>query len=476
MASKKGSVQNKKSYNKLSYYDKWSIRCMDKTYGSDLWISIENRRLLMSEMLKDFRNLLEELQSENSSNGKKVILRKYPQCKDLLRWALDPYRKFGVSSEMIEKHLLKFGVLHYHPLLLDVLDDLSSGKLSGYEAIGTINTLIVSLGVEYRDTIYRILDKDLKCRTGATLVNSVYPGLIPEFNVALAEDYFKQKDIDLASGEWFWSRKLDGVRCICRKEGDSIRFFSREGHEFFTLGSLKEEILKIGKDNIVLDGEICLVDENGKEDFQNIMKEIRRKNHTIKNPKYMIFDQLTKEEFDSGVGFHSLFTRHLEAVLLFADNKLSPMLELVSQNNIPEGSIEETLLKILDYASSNGWEGIILRKNVGYKGKRSKDLLKVKKFKDAEYEVKEVISGYIDDGQGNKVPGMTAVVIQHKGCRVKVGSGWSHHLRLLYYNHPEEIVGKIITVKYFEETKNQEGGYSLRFPIFKCVHGDKRVL
>jgi ATP-dependent DNA ligase len=43
---------------------------------------------------------------------------------------------------------------------------------------------------------------------------------------------------------------------------------------------------------MVFDGEVCIVDENGVEDFQGIMKEIKRKDHTIKNPKYKVFDYL----------------------------------------------------------------------------------------------------------------------------------------------------------------------------------------
>jgi DNA ligase 1 len=38
-------------------------------------------------------------------------------------------------------------------------------------------------------------------------------------------------------------------------------------------------------------------------------------------------------------------------------------------------------------SNQEGWEGIMLRKDIGYEGKRSKNLLKVKKFYDAEYEV-----------------------------------------------------------------------------------------
>jgi hypothetical protein len=215
-------------------------------------------------MFQDFQNLINELQAENGSNGKKGILKKYPQCKELLKWTLDPYRKFGVTSDQLKKHSeikhnferdggLPFGVE-------DLLWELSERVVTGHDAIGEINSFIEK-HKEYEDLIYRIIDKDLKCRTGATLINKVYPGLIPEFKVALAEDYFKQKNVDLDSGKWLWSRKLDGVRCICRIENNDIRFFSREGHEFWTLDVLKEDIKFHVGTNCVLDGEICLVDE-----------------------------------------------------------------------------------------------------------------------------------------------------------------------------------------------------------------------
>lgn len=55
-------------------------------------------------MLNDFQNLVNELQATNSSSEKQRILKKYPQCKELLKWALDPYKKFGVTSEHIERY------------------------------------------------------------------------------------------------------------------------------------------------------------------------------------------------------------------------------------------------------------------------------------------------------------------------------------------------------------------------------------
>ena len=56
--------------------------------------------------------------------------------------------------------------------------------------------------------------------------------------------------------------------------------------------------------------------------------------------------------------------------------------------------------------------------------------------------------------------------------KVKVGSGWSQEQRLQYMDG--SIVGKIITVQYFEETKNDKGGISLRFPNSKKLFTEKK--
>ena len=45
---------------------------------------------------------------------------------------------------------------------------------------------------------------------------------------------------------------------------------------------------------------LVLVDEDGNEDFQGVMKQLRRKDHQIENPVYMMFDMLSKSDFDKG--------------------------------------------------------------------------------------------------------------------------------------------------------------------------------
>jgi DNA ligase-1 len=126
-----------------------------------------------------------------------------------------------------------------------------------------------------------------------------------------------------------------------------------------------------------------------------------------------------------------------------------------------------------------GWEGVMLRADEPYKGKRSKDLLKVKKFFDDEYTVIAISVGpfrYIKDGQECEEEMLSNVRIQHKGYNVDVGSGFTIAERQHFYQNPNDIIGKTITVQYFEETNNQDGGISLRFPTLKIIHGVKRTI
>jgi DNA ligase-1 len=130
-------------------------------------------------------------------------------------------------------------------------------------------------------------------------------------------------------------------------------------------------------------------------------------------------------------------------------------------------------------AKEYDWEGLMLRADEPYKGKRSKDLLKFKSFFDDEYEVVDVEMGpfrYVLNGKEHEETMLSCVMIQHKGYIVRVGSGFSIEQRQEFYQDPNKILGKIIEVQYFEETKNQDGGISLRFPTFKILHGAARTV
>ena len=82
----------------------------------------------------------------------------------------------------------------------------------------------------------------------------------------------------------------------------------------------------------------------------------------------------------------------------------------------------------------------------------------------------------IINGEETEVNCMGKAVIEFEGNPegVGVGSGWSDEERIKYLEHPEELIGQIITVQFFEHTKDQFGKPSLRFPVKKALHGQKR--
>ena len=409
-------------------------------------------------------NFIEEMRATSSSTDKvQIIMEASPFVHKVLEYTYNPFKQFYITSKTCIKnsHLKERHGLD----LFEVLDKLMNRVVTGHDAIKLVN------GLE-DESIYKIIDKNLDIRVGDKVINKAVPGLIPTFSVALAKEY--DGKCDWQNDNWWASRKLDGVRCLAvvNYEGECT-LYSRMGKELTTLNKVKEAIEATGIINTVFDGEICLIDENGNEDFQGVMKQLRRKDHQIENPAYMIFDMIHKPNFDNQKG-GPILSERLAALRGFLTGRFitTNILRYTDQFQITDGRHFDKWGQI---ATDNNWEGFMIRKDVSYEGKRTKNLLKVKKFHDAEYVVVDYDNDdheVVRDGRSETIKMLAQVWIEHKGHKVKVGSGWSQEQRLQYMDG--SIVGKIITVQYFEETKNDKGGISLRFPTVKVVHGDQR--
>lgn len=427
-----------------------------------------------TENFKIVAQFIDEMKATSSTNDKKAILKKYdsPFLRKLFEYTYSPFKQYYVTSANLKKRA-DLTVDSYSDLF-SLLDDLNERRVTGHSAIQCVNGFIEN-NKEFSEIIYDVLDRNLKTRATTTLINSVMPGTIPTFDVALAEKFDgNEKKVDFESGDWWASRKLDGVRCITIiDENGEPKFYSRAGNEFLTLSVLAEDIKKLGLRSKVLDGEVCVMKEGGLEDFQGIIKEIGRKDHTIASPKYYVFDFLELDEFNACQGDVSLSAR------LIILNGIFETIELSCAEPLPQFQIKsrEEFEKIAADATEMGYEGVMIRKSVGYEGKRSKNLLKVKKMHDAEYQVIDLesdVNRIIENGREVEELMLKAVIVEHKGNRVRVGSGFSLDQRRYYHENPNEILGKTITVQYFEETTDQHGDHSLRFPVFKAIHGIKR--
>lgn len=426
-------------------------------------------------MSMKIREVLEAIKDTAGTLDKKQILK--DNINDILQMIFeDTYsdRKYHVKKYNIQEAGPYTLDTHYL-IFREMLDTLANREVTGKAAIELVEKTIGMFVLEDQWVLDGVMEKNLKVGISKDNFNDAIGNVIDKFEVALAYNLEKVKGVDVLDGTYLASRKCDGARCITIIDTveNTIIFKSRQGKEFKTLDNLKQPLLDTFKlpGKYIIDGEMCIVDENGKEHFNWIMREITRKDHTIKNPHYKIFDILTYNQFmrkDISLPFSDRY-----AILkdIFTDCEWYSVLE---QERITS---QEDFDRWTQKATDDEWEGFMLRKDVPYESGRTKDLLKVKKFQDAEYIVKDVITGKAtyNEGGAKEYDVISALVIEHKGNVVEVGSGLSKEQRISWYQDPSLIIGKTITVQYFEETTNKkDDSISLRFPVLKYVYEDGR--
>lgn len=230
-------------------------------------------------------------------------------------------------------------------------------------------------------------------------------------------------------------------------------------------------------EDIILDGELCIF-EDEKENFKKAVSEIKRQSGFIENPRYIIFDALTFEEFTSKTSKRIYSERLEHLVKLLNGKKFHPYIALAERIKVKDGN---HLQKLRETATKKEWEGLILRKDYYYEGKRSNNMVKIKNFETDEFTVLSIETGpfrIVKNGEEKEIETMTALVIQidDDGNTCSVGSGFTLEFREKCYENPNSIIGNKIGVKYFEKSKDKNGKPSLRFPIFLIDYGKMRTL
>jgi DNA ligase-1 len=222
--------------------------------------------------------------------------------------------------------------------------------------------------------------------------------------------------------------KLDGIRCIAMIRHGKCTLWSRTRKPIISVPHIVEELEKLYKGSITLDGE--LYNHDFKENFEHITHIVGQK--TTPDPKhkdvqYHVYDVIVE---DLNVA---------ERLRLRKEGKYVIQVSDMFARNEPE------LASIFRFYRKAGYEGAMAR-NIGskYEHKRSYNLQKIKEFDDAEYEVVGVV-----EGRG-KLAGhagsFTCVTADGTEFEVKM-SGDTAKLRE-YFLNPKLIVGKLLTVQF----------------------------
>lgn len=413
-------------------------------------------------------SIVEQLQGTSGRNDKEYILKineSNELFKKVMHFIYNPYILTGISKKKINKKL-KLPTEKSTLSIIEVMDYLKSHNSGRDEDIILVQHFIQSQPEKLRDFYIKIFSKDLSIGLTDGTLNKVYGDFIPVFDVMLAKKF--EEHSHKIKGNYVITKKLDGNRCVVIKDNGIVKSFTRQGKQYEGLEDIESNIAELKIDNIVFDGEL-IADVEGStiEIYAETTSKARSKGTNKKGLIFHIFDMLTLNDFQNGKSKKNCVERKQELSELFTLNKniLSHCKEvepLYIGNDLSEVG------KWMAYANEQSWEGVMVNLDKPYVCKRSDYILKVKVFNDADVFCLDII-----EGTGKNIGKLGSITIQFKHedklYECNCGSGFSDDERELYWKQPELIIGKIVTVGYFEISKNAEGNYGLRFPTWKSI-------
>jgi len=262
------------------------------------------------------------------------------------------------------------------------------------------------------------------------------------------------KDMDAIKYPVMASAKLDGIRCLVLDGKALTRSFKPIPNNH-----IRQTIEGMFQHDV--DGEIIV---EGKT-FNEVQSAVM----TVEGEpwfRYLVFDMPARQEASFRQRYDylcSLYSRHTLHHVVIDD--------------------KEALLKYEETVLKSGAEGVMIRSPEGkYKEGRStvKEgiLLKIKRFKDAEAVVVDVIEEQSNTNakekdafglakRSTKKEGkvgkgvMGSLLVEYKGEQFGIGTGFTGATRYYIWNNRKHFIGKLVKFKYQEM-----GVKAPRFPVF----------
>lgn len=218
-------------------------------------------------------------------------------------------------------------------------------------------------------------------------------------------------DNPFSSKDWLFELKLDGYRAIAEiKKGRSL-LYSRNGLSLAKHYPAIFAALKKIKNEAILDGEIVLLNEKGKPDFQKLQSYSGNNKYSL---VYYVFDLL------------SLTGKDLTQVGLVERKKLLKKLLKKTDPVLYSSHIETRGEELFKTIMKDDMEGIIAKKkdSLYTPGIRTREWLKIKNHKSQE----AIIAGFTEP-KGSRLYFGSLLLGQYKGKKLiytgHAGTGFS---------------------------------------------------
>lgn len=426
--------------------------------------------------------------STSSTNDKLYLLKKnenLPGLKEILKFIYNPYCKTGISGKKLEKALSVLNVPVATITYQEAIEYFKKNQTGTDADLFFAAKFIGNQELGARELAKAIVTQDLKIGVTATSLNKAYgKDFIPKIGCMLGTLY---GDVGPQKTKWpcIVTEKLDGIRRILIKENGVVRCYSRSGHEDTGLIEIIEEA-KYLPNNTVFDGELLAAGE-----FKDSIA-LRQATNSIANSKgpktgltFNVFDMIPVDEFYAGASKFDALSRKIGLGATFADESISLLTdkwfefiqcyrtshEFKHIKSVPILGLVKNMSEVEPIVASiwaRGGEGVMLNSTVGkYEIKRSKELLKVKHTEEHVLTIVDMI-----EGTGKFEDMLGALIVEYKGNKLGVGSGFTDQQRQYIWDNYSAYIGLQVEIETFGESTNALGQVSLNCPIFKRFVGE----
>lgn len=464
--------------------------------------------------MRNIINFIEELRADNSNNYKLAVLKKYKYNKNVANFLLYTYNqnwnyyinKIPTFNPSEVQNNISFDDC------LELFDSFKNKECRGNKGVEKLKELLNLCTESESEIIKLMIGRDIKSGISTTSINKIFDDLIPEVNYMGCQGFnsLAIQNIIREEGFVFSEIKSDGRYANCFVDKDNIDLFSRQGKPTYLNGKLLNDIRhlydnKLPKDNLVLNGELVvkgysrlqgnaiiakvininekILENNTKavEKAINELEKIYKDSFSNLQDKisYVVWDIITKEEFDKGLGNIMRKDRVDYLRDIFSSQSL--------HSNIQRQVIKQcyNFTEVIDDLKeklSEGLEGTIIKapSSLWRTGKGVEN----KQFKGKiEFTVEMRVKGFKPGTPGTKYENTLGSLYleSEDGLICAYASGIEEvaknkdFSRDFIWNNQDDFLDKVCEMKCNGLSINKEGGINFFYPNYVKMRFDKNV-
>jgi len=430
-------------------------------------------------------SIVQQIQGTPGRNDKEAIIRSNKDnqlLKDIFKFVYSIEIKTGIKRKKLEK------VVKSKPTALitnfyDLRDFLIANGTGSDGTIANIQKFLSEQNDGLKELYTQIILQDLRGGLSEKTINSafgyefIYVHKLEKGEVALP------RHINLLKGKEFGIyKKVDGYRAEIEVGNGKVKVMSSGGELFKGMIDVENALLSLDLPHGVFASELLAIDDSGtmtRMEVFNRTGSILRKDGVKHGIEVNVFNFIPDNGFYDGQHSTTCKERKLLAKEL-VDKINSPFIKNVDSFYIGKdlSQIDFWFEKMIEQED----EGImVLPMDAKYKGKKSyQQMLKIKTENEADLRIIGFELGEKGKAFENTLGKM---IVNYHGNRINVMAGYKikydsekyddRLVRDYIWSHQEELLGKIVGVKYMDETTNDNGGTDLRMCRLVCYRDDK---